>query len=102
MKRYLKCLQNVMQIEYTEIAIIDLTSILDIISRDSPRRALAYVGKIKSAIELLALFPNLGVTCKSRGLDDVCRVMVFEHYLIFYTLDEIVTIRTIIHTSKKA
>ena len=90
-----------MRIEYTELAIEDLTNILDTIAQDSLKSALAYIEKIKSAIELLSLFPNLGVSCKSRGLDEECRVMVFEHYLVFYIIrDEVVTIKTIIHTSK--
>ena len=42
-----------MRLNYTTGAIDDLVNILDTIAKDSPRRAEAYVLKIKNAIELL-------------------------------------------------
>ena len=91
-----------MRIEYTELAIEDLTNILDTIAQDSPKRALAYVDRIKSAIELLQMFPNMGVSCRSKGIKENCRVMIFEAYLVFYTITyETVTIHTVIHTSQE-
>jgi len=90
-----------MRIEYSGLAVEDLTNILDTIAEESKPRALKYVGKLRETIELLASFPNLGVSCKSRGLEEACRVMVFEKYLIFYTTSpDVVVIKTIIHTAK--
>ncbi len=90
-----------MQIKYSDQAISDLKDLLDRISEESPQCARKYLHKLRSTIELLSTFPNMGVTCASRGIADRCRVLVFEKYLIFYALEETsVYIRTILHTSQ--
>ena len=90
-----------MQLNYTEKAITDIAEILDWIAIDNPKQARIYIGKVKEVIELLQFFPNMGVICKSKGIQEDCRVMVFEAFLIFYSLtDEAVVINTVIHTSR--
>lgn len=90
-----------MTLKYTQEATLDLTAILDHIALDSPKRALTYVGKLREAIELLQQFPNIGVTCKTKGVDEDCRIMTYESYLIFYVVTiDTVLIKTIINASK--
>ncbi len=89
-----------MELKYSDTAIDDLYTLLDFIALDSQNRALTYVKKLKSKIELLTIFPNMGVSCQSKGIDEDCRVMIYESYLIFYTVEyETVTIRNIINSA---
>ena len=77
-----------MEIKYLEDALNDLDQILEFIAKDSPARAVSFIEKIKSKIELLMTFPGLGVSCQSKGILEDCRVMIFGLYLIFYSVDE--------------
>jgi len=77
-----------MELKYSNDSVDDLHNILKFISNDSPTRALEFIEKIKSKIELLLTFPSLGINCKNKGLDVECRVMIFEAYLIFYRVSE--------------
>ena len=89
-----------MELNYSDTAIDDLYELLDFISLDSQSRAFTYVEKLKLKIELLAIFPNMGVSCQSKGIDEDCRVMIYESYLIFYTVEyEKVVIRNIINSA---
>ena len=74
-----------MKLRYSEEALADLDRILEFIAQDSRARAVSFLEKLKSRIELLTVFPALGVSCRSKGIDEDCRVMIFESYLIFYT-----------------
>ena len=90
-----------MRLKYTEEAIADLVDLLDYIALDSPKRALSYVDKLREAVELLQLFPNIGIACKTKGIDEDCRVLTYESYLVFYVvMDDTVLIKTIINGSK--
>ena len=87
-----------MDLKYSESAIEDLYEILDFIALDSPKRASSFIDKLKSKIELLTIFPNLGVSCRNKGIAEDCRIMIFESYLVFYAIeDETVVIRNIIN-----
>ncbi len=97
----MRSLLNAMQLEYTEEATADLVDLLDHIALDSPKRAFSYVGKLREAIELLQLFPNIGVACKTKGIDEDCRVLTYESYLIFYVvMVDTVLVKTIINASR--
>ena len=50
-----------MKLRYSEDALDDLDQILDFIAEDSSDRALAFIERLKSSIELLITFPGLGV-----------------------------------------
>ena len=86
-----------MELKYSKDAVEDLTQILDFIAEDSHVRALAFIDRLKENIELLITFPGLGVSCQSKGISKDCRVMIFESYLIFYTVkpDEILILNII-------
>jgi len=75
-----------MVLKYSKDALDDLDRILDFITKDSPSRALSFIDNMKSRIELLISFPGLGVSCKSKGIEEECRVMIFGSYLIFYSV----------------
>ncbi len=77
-----------MELKYSEDSLTDLDEILEFIAKDSPARAITFIEKIKTKIELLTVFPDLGVNCHNKGIPEDCRVMIFKAYLIFYIYDE--------------
>jgi len=89
-----------MHLEYTEQSISDLDNIIEYIAKDSKSRALQYINKMKSKIELLVHAPNLGVACKTKKIKQNCRILIFEHYLVFYTTKErSIQIKRVLHSS---
>ena len=77
-----------MHLEYSEQSIVDLDNIIAYIAKDSKSRALQYIDKMKSKIELLVHAPNIGVACKAKKINQDCRILIFEDYLVFYTTKE--------------
>jgi len=89
-----------MHLEYSEQSIIDLDNIIEYIAKDSRNRALQYIEKMKSKIELLAVTPDIGVACKAKKINKDCRILIFEHYLVFYTIKENnIQIKRVLHSS---
>ena len=89
-----------MHLEYSEQSIIDLDNIINYIAKDSKSRALQYIDKMKSKIELLVDTPNIGVLCKEKNINLNCRIFIFEHYLVFYTIKENnIQIKRVLHSS---
>jgi len=89
-----------MHLEYSEQAIIDLNNIIKYIAKDSKSRALQYIDKMQSKIELLVHAPNIGVECKTKKIDQNCRILIFENYLVFYTIEEnSIQIKRVLHSS---
>ena len=89
-----------MPINYTELAVSDLGKVFEFIASDNKKTALEYLSKIKSKIELLAVSPDMGVTCRSKNIDSHCRVLIYENYLIFYKVDNFsILILRVIHSS---
>ena len=76
-----------MMLKYSKDALDDLDEILNFIANDSPVRAVSFIDEIRSKIELLLDFPALGMSCRSKGIDKDCRVMIFGSYLIFYEVN---------------
>ena len=89
-----------MHLEYSEQSIVDLDNIIEYIAKDSTSRALQYIDKMKSKIELLVDAPNLGVVCKTKKINHDCRILIFEDYLVFYTKKENnIQIKRVLHSS---
>lgn len=89
---------------YTCKAEEDLDSIFAYIAENNPANALNYIEKMRSAIENLIISPHMGVSCKAKGINRDCRILIFEKYLIFYHVDEDdseITILRILHGSRK-
>ena len=89
-----------LNIEYSKNAELDLEDVADFIAKDSTKRALAYLDKIQSTIELISKNPSLGITCKSKNIKLECRILIFDEYLIFYQVTEVsIFIIRILHGS---
>lgn len=74
---------------YTQHAVSDLEAIADYIAMDNIDRAIAFVQELKSAIELLADFPNTGVKPRNYTLTDKrIRALIFENYVALYLPDD--------------
>ncbi len=92
------------KLTYTCKAEEDLDSIFAYIAENSPANASNYIEKMRSAIENLIISPHMGVSCKAKGINRDCRILIFENYLIFYQVDEDdneITILRILHGSRK-
>ncbi len=89
-----------MYLKYSEQSIVDLDHIIEYIAEDSKNRALQYIEKLQSKIELLAHTPHIGVLCKEKNIILNCRILIFEHYLVFYTIEEdCIQIKRVLHSS---
>ena len=89
---------------YTCRAEDDMDSIFDYIAENSAGNALNYVDRMQAVIENLIIFPYMGVSCKAKGIDRDCKILIFENYLIFYQVNENnneITILRILHGSRK-
>jgi plasmid stabilization system protein ParE len=89
---------------YTCRAEDDIDLIFDYIAENSAGNALNYVDRMQSAIENLIIFPYMGVSCKAKGIDRDCRILIFENFLIFYHFNENnneITILRILHGLRK-
>jgi len=82
-------------IRYTKLAENDLASLFQIIYADKPDSAIDFLDKLDIFISLLEDNPYMGIACKEKKISQDCRVLIYEDYLIFYTVknDEVVIIR---------
>jgi len=82
-------------IRYTKLAEADLGELFQLIYEDKPMSAVQYIDKFDKFITLLEENPFMRIECKNKKIDRDCRVLVYENYLIFYTVkqEEIVIIR---------
>ena len=93
-----------LKLAYTRKAEEDLDSIFHYIAENSPLNASVYIDRMQSAIENLITSPYMGVSCKAKGINRDCRILIFEKYLIFYHVDEDdkeITILRILHGSRQ-
>lgn len=89
-----------MLISYTDLSVEDLNAIAEHISKDSFTRAFDFLTKLRKKITLLSTFPQMGVACKTKGIDQNCRIMIVESYLVFYSITEkAIHINRILHCS---
>jgi len=82
-------------IRYTELAEADLGELFRLIYNDKPMTAIEYIDKFDTFIILLEENPFIGIEYRHKKIDRDCRVLVYENYLIFYTVarEEVVIIR---------
>ena len=82
-------------IRYTKLAESDLASLFQLIYTDKPHSAIEFIDKLDTFITLLEENPYMGIACKEKHISQNCRVLIYENYLIFYTVkeDEVVIIR---------
>ena len=88
---------------YAEEADNDLIAIFNYIADDSVDRAKNYLGKMEEVILQLKDFPEMGSESRYKELRALgIRILPFENYLIFYTVnknDKRVNIIRILHGS---
>lgn len=81
----------------------DLQAIYDYIAKDNPDRAVSYLGEIEKQILRLKEFPNIGHESKYSELKALgVRILPFDDYLIFHTVNErnnIINIVRVLHGS---
>ena len=67
----------------------------NIIYTDKPHSAIEFIDKLDTFIMLLEDNPYMGIACKEKNISQDCRVLIYENYLIFYTVadNEVVIIR---------
>ena len=84
-------------IRYTQLAKDDLFNIFEIIASDKPSVAVDYISKLEEYIELLESNSKMGVECKKKNINQNCRVLIYQNYLIFYRIqkDEIHILRVL-------
>ncbi len=66
----------------------DLSSIFDYIAENSVDDALDYIDRMQLSIENLPTSPYIGVSCRAKGIDRDCRILIFENFMIFYQVNE--------------
>ena len=74
------------KILYTQLAEEDLFKLFEIIAEDKPTVAVEYITKLEKHIELLENNPALGLECKNKNINKNCKILIYEDYLIFYTI----------------
>lgn len=81
----------------------DLQAIYDYIATDNPDRAVSYLGEIEKQILRLKDLPNIGHESKYSELKALgVRILPFDDYLIFHTVNErnnIINIVRVLHGS---
>ena len=78
---------NKFEIRYLPIAQKDLFSILDWIAKDSPSRAVAFVGLLDKRIGTLSAHPLMGRVPRNEKLRNIgYHILIFEDYLVFYVI----------------
>ena len=89
-----------MRVQYTRLAISDLTSAYNYIASDSLENARLIIARIEKSIETLVLYPLLGR--KGRVADTREFVVVNTPFVVIYRVKgDILHILSILHTSKK-
>lgn len=89
-------------LRYLPIAQHDLVSILDYIARDSPTRALKFIGNLERRIVLLERQSNLGRIPRHPKLQEYgYRVLIVESYLVFYIIrGQRIEVHRVVHGSR--
>lgn len=91
-----------LNIRYTKKAFKDLDRLFKTIFSDKPLVALEYVNKLREYIKLLETNPNMGVDCKKKAIKVDCKILIFENYNIYYTIEkDYIKILTILNSKQQ-
>ena len=93
---------NRFEVRYLPIAQNDLLAIVDWIAKDSPARALSFVGSLDKRISALATQPRMGRIPVNEKLRKIgYHLLIIEDYLVFYLLrGQTVEIHRVLHGSR--
>ena len=77
-----------LEIKYTKTAFNDLDKIFKLIFEDKKNVAIEYINKLRKHIKLLEENPYMGVDCKNKHINKKCRIIIFESYNIYYSIEK--------------
>lgn len=77
-----------LEIKYTKTAFNDLDKIFKLIFEDKKNVAVEYINKLREFIKLLKENPYMGVDCKNKKINKKCRIIIFENYNIYYSVEQ--------------
>ncbi len=77
-----------LEIKYTKTAFNDLDKIFKLIFEDKKNVAIEYINKLRIYIKLLEENPYMGVDCKNKKINKKCRIIIFESYNIYYSIEK--------------
>ena len=77
-----------LEIKYTKTAFNDLDKIFKLIFEDKKNVAIEYINKLRKYIKLLEKNPYMGVDCKNKHRNKKCRIIIFENYNIYYSIEK--------------
>ena len=77
-----------LEIKYTKTAFNDLDKIFKLIFEDKKNIAIEYINKLRKYIKLLEENPYMGVDCKNKNINKKCRIIIFENYNIYYSIEK--------------
>ena len=77
-----------LEIKYTKTAFNDLDKIFKLIFEDKKNVAIEYINKLRKYIKLLEENPYMGVDCKNININKKCRIIIFESYNIYYSIEK--------------
>ena len=59
-----------------------------ILLRDYASNTIEYINKLRIYIKLLEENPYMGVDCKNKHINKKCRIIIFENYNIYYSIEK--------------
>ena len=77
-----------LEIKYTKTAFNDLDKIFKLIFEDKKNIAIEYINKLRKYIKLLEKNPYMGLDCKNININKKCRIIIFESYNIYYSIEK--------------
>ena len=77
-----------LEIKYTKTAFNDLDKIFKLIFEDKKNIAIEYINKLRIYIKLLEENPYMSVDCKNKKINKKCRIIIFESYNIYYSIEK--------------
>jgi toxin ParE1/3/4 len=89
-----------MEIVWRPTALNDLESIREFIAQENPQAATRVHSAIRSAVDPLAGYPNLGRAGRVDGTRELI-VVDFPYIIVYRVLEEQVRILSVMHTSRQ-
>ena len=77
-----------LEIKYTKTAFNDLDKIFKLIFEDKKNIAIEYINKLRKYIKLIEKNPYMGLDCKNININKKCRIIIFESYNIYYSIEK--------------
>ena len=88
------------RINWTEQALDDVEAICDFISKDAPRYAQIFAGKVFNATEILATYPYSGRSVPEVDDDKIREIILGNYRIIYKVKNGTVDILTVYHSAR--